>query len=270
METRSQKDIMVMEDQDLLVEDEHTDTIIPEREREYVDRRRIALAASMLSGIALTLAAISPETRRRIVTGFFEQGLLVGLSIGFLLVTLSLLFSSGQRWDAELFRSWNRLGLENHRLNRLMILVTQVGNGLFAFMSAALLYITGHRRLGLIVILGTLSLWLTVETIKFLTDRARPYLAFEEVQVVGWKARGRSFPSGHTSQTFFLTAVAVDYFQVGAILSLGLYILAVLVGFSRVYIGVHYPRDVIAGAILGNVWGILGSLISTYLFGGPV
>jgi undecaprenyl-diphosphatase len=47
--------------------------------------------------------------------------------------------------------------------------------------------------------------------------------------------------------------------------AVGLYGLAALVAYARVYLGVHYPRDVIAGAILGLLWGALSFLIVSQL-----
>jgi len=43
-----------------------------------------------------------------------------------------------------------------------------------------------------------------------------------------------------------------------------LYAVAALVGFTRIYVGAHYPRDVIAGIVLGSVWGILATLVDPY------
>ena len=51
----------------------------------------------------------------------------------------------------------------------------------------------------------------------------------------------------------------------GLVAALGLYGIAGLVAFTRVYLGVHYPRDVVAGAILGLIWGGLGVLVAPYL-----
>jgi membrane-associated phospholipid phosphatase len=46
---------------------------------------------------------------------------------------------------------------------------------------------------------------------------------------------------------------------------LGLFILATGVGLTRIYVGMHYPRDVIGGAILGSVWGLLAVLAEPFL-----
>jgi membrane-associated phospholipid phosphatase len=43
-----------------------------------------------------------------------------------------------------------------------------------------------------------------------------------------------------------------------------LYTIAFLVGITRMYIGAHYPRDVLAGAILGSIWGLLGVILNPF------
>ena len=77
----------------------------------------------------------------------------------------------------------------------------------------------------------------------------------------GVRERGDSFPSGHTTQVFFLTALLIHHFQLGVAAAAALYAVAALVGFTRIYLGAHYPRDVIAGIVLGSVWGVLAALI---------
>jgi len=111
-----------------------------------------------------------------------------------------------------------------------------------------------------------------VETLKALTNRARPFLDLEQTRIIGWRERGRSFPSGHTAQTFFLVTVLSTTplshrFQLGLGGTVALYAVAVLVGFTRMYVGAHYPRDVIGGAVLGSVWGILATLVDPYWLG---
>jgi membrane-associated phospholipid phosphatase len=96
-----------------------------------------------------------------------------------------------------------------------------------------------------------------VEIIKALSERKRPFLTIINARVIGWRETGESFPSGHTSQTFFLTTLIVLCFSLGVGVNITLYAIAILVGFTRIYVGAHYPRDVLGGAILGSIWGIL-------------
>lgn len=65
-----------------------------------------------------------------------------------------------------------------------------------------------------------------------------------------------SFPSGHTAHAFFLAKVLSRYIKYS---SGPLYFLAFLVGISRLYLAVHYPRDIIGGAIVGYLiaWVVL-------------
>jgi undecaprenyl-diphosphatase len=91
--------------------------------------------------------------------------------------------------------------------------------------------------------------------LKELVDRARPALADPDVVALTATPDSPSFPSGHAT-TAFAAAAAV-----GALhprLRWPLFILAGLVGLSRIYLGVHYVLDVVAGAALGTAIGLLG------------
>lgn len=145
-----------------------------------------------------------------------------------------------------------------------MWLATQLGNMLVAFMVAILFFILNYRRLAVEIIFGTITLWLLVEIIKALSERDRPFLTLDKTRIIGWREKGNSFPSGHTAQIFFLMTLFIHSFQLGIGASVGLYTVAGLVGFTRIYVGAHYPRDVIAGIVLGSVWGILAMLVDRY------
>ena len=97
----------------------------------------------------------------------------------FALIVLSLLWSVGQRLDDRIFLLVNLRGSRPKWLDAMMWLATQVGNMGTALMSATVFFLTGSRRLAVEIILGTLTLWILVETIKALSDRARPFLALE-------------------------------------------------------------------------------------------
>ena len=145
-----------------------------------------------------------------------------------------------------------------------MWVTTQLGNTLAAFIAAVLLYILDYRRLAIEIIFGSLTLWLFVETIKMLSDRGRPFIALDKTRIIGRREKGDSFPSGHTTQIFFLMTLIIHGFRLGMGESFALYAVAALVGFTRIYVGAHYPRDVIAGIVLGSVWGILATLLDPY------
>lgn len=223
--------------------------------------RRPILIILLLTGLALFLALIPGPTLRRIGESLFAEPLLILLLVVFSVLTLSLLFAAGQKADIHLLLLFNERGRRPRWLDILMVILTQLGSGWPSLSAGAALYLLGGRSFGLELILGTISLWLVVETIKTIVDRTRPFNKLEVVRVVGLKALGRSFPSGHTSQAFFVASFFIHHYALEAWIALGIYLLAALVGFTRIYIGAHYPRDVLAGAVLGEVWGLLAILM---------
>lgn len=179
----------------------------------------------------------------------------------FALIALSLLLPAGDRLDRWGFQLLNQHGYRPTGLDRALWLITQLGNMLTAFILAGVLFLLTYRSTAIAIIAGTLTLWFVVEMLKALTRRSRPFLVIEGTRVIGTRERGQSFPSGHTAQSFFLATWLSHEFALGVLATVALYAIAVVVGFTRMYIGVHYPRDVIGGAVLGYAWAFLLALI---------
>ena len=194
-----------------------------------------------------------------------SQALLVSMLLIFSLVAISLVWSTGQRLDAWVFLSFNLRWPRPRWLDRFMLAFTQVGSGFTTLGVAVILRAANQRFLAYELMLGTLTLWLVVELLKLIVRRARPFIHLTQTRIVGYRARGRSFPSGHTSQSFFVAALLVHHFHGNIWAVLLLYSLALLVGITRMYVGAHYPRDVLAGAILGSAWGLLGGIVEGYV-----
>jgi undecaprenyl-diphosphatase len=101
---------------------------------------------------------------------------------------------------------------------------------------------------------ATLTTWLAEYPIKAHFRRRRPFADVVRALVIGKKPGSWSFPSGHTAASFASARALSSVWPERAAIFYGL---AVLVALSRIYLGVHYPGDVLSGVALGTVLGEL-------------
>ncbi|WP_300756620.1 phosphatase PAP2 family protein [uncultured Brachyspira sp.] len=102
--------------------------------------------------------------------------------------------------------------------------------------------------------------------IKSFFSRIRPYKKHDKVPIM-YPPDKHSFPSGHTMVAFAISFCMGSYSTYSALL---FYLIASLIAFSRVYVGLHYPLDVVCGIIFGTVIGFLSNLAFFYITGLPI
>lgn len=149
-------------------------------------------------------------------------------------------------------------GSSTYHLDFVMPFVTQKFNFLGAIIAGAVfIMVFGKRRdrWGLVLlVIVVLSSDLASNLLKGVFARTRPCNAMEGVRMLSGCGSSYSFPSGHATNIFaamaFLTTRYRRYFPV-------FFAVALVVGYSRVYVGVHYPADVLAGALLGSALAVL-------------
>lgn len=230
--------------------------------------RPVAWLVFLTASLALFLAWMPAQMRMIIWNGLVARGLLSSMLLVFSLLAVSLVWSVGQRVDVWAFLFFNLRGSRPVWLDWTMLGFTQIGSGIAALIIGGILFFVGDRLGAYELFLGTLSLWIVVELVKALVRRSRPIIRVTQARIVGYRVGGRSFPSGHTCQAFFMATLMASHFHASLWLVILLYAIALLVGITRMYVGAHYPRDVLAGAILGTTWGLLGVLVDGYVLNG--
>ena len=161
---------------------------------------------------------------------------------------------------------WIAANLQCGFLDALMPLITLLGDaGIFWILcSVALIFIPKTRRVGLSMGISLLiGLLVCNVTLKPLVGRIRPYdyqmVHFQrEITLLVEGLHDYSFPSGHTIASFeAATALLMGNKKLG----IPAMILAVLIAFSRLYLYVHYPTDVLASIVLGIGIAFLGTFL---------
>lgn len=145
-------------------------------------------------------------------------------------------------------------GLRMPWLDPIVSLFTKLGDAgiLFIALSVFMLLYKPTRRAGALA-LGAMILGLLVTniTIKPLVERARPWLDWP-IEPLVLEKDPNSFPSGHTCAAFaagmvWMRTLPWKWGRIAAVA------IAILMGLSRLYVGVHYPADVLVGGLIGSL-----------------
>ena len=137
--------------------------------------RPLAWLVSLTFGLVLFLVWLPAYVRMFFWHGLQGHAVLAGMTLGFSLLTVSLLWSTGQRLDSWTFLVLNVRGRHPRWLDRLMWGFTQIGNGIVSGVLALILFFNGHHLPAYELILGTITLWLVVELVKALVHRGTTF-----------------------------------------------------------------------------------------------
>ena len=167
-------------------------------------------------------------------------------------------------YNVALFNLINH-GMDNRAFDFIMPLITNFGSIIAWGLVCGLLFFFGGENAKKVAILGLAALFISnvaVFALKYIIAEPRPFLTLSNVDLLAPESEIYSFPSGHTASSFAVaTVIGLKYsFMVKNKkykLIYPLLAFAALIGFSRVYIGVHYPLDVAFGAIIGVICALL-------------
>jgi len=193
-------------------------------------------------------------------------GLLAGLGAVVFGACALVLAAGATGWDERLFRVLNEVPPAVAAvLTPLSKLFLPAGIVVVVLLAAG--YVVARNRSVLPVAAGALAAslgWALVHIGKAVASRPRPYSAVAGAVLRQQPAHGTSFPSSHTAITLAVV-IALTPFVARPVAVAG-FAYAIGVGWSRVYLGVHYPLDVLGGAGIGAVAGGLVLLALGLLF----
>lgn len=158
--------------------------------------------------------------------------------------------SKRERFDTFILKQI-RAKLSNPILDKIMIVFTMLGEigAVWSLLGIALIIESKYRVIGFMVLATLIFTTIMGEgIIKNLVKRSRPCKDMTQNDLVVKKPRTYSFPSGHTASSFAVANVLFTCFTGVGVVAL---IIASLIAFSRMYLYVHYPTDIIAGIVLG-------------------
>ena len=164
-------------------------------------------------------------------------------------------------WDGQ-FLIWLQENVRTDFLTPIMKLITHLGDkGIFWILIAiVMLFFKKTRPLGIMAgIALVFSVLINNALIKPNVGRIRPYEVVDGLKLLIERQHDPSFPSGHSGASF---AAAVVFLVKGPKkIGIPAIIMATLIAFSRLYVGVHYPTDVICGIITGTCCALISMMI---------
>ena len=176
------------------------------------------------------------------------------------------------KFEIKIVKYFNQIG--SKKIDKFLGTVNAVSFLAFFWLALTVIAITSHptitKKFGVaVLIVCVLHFGITEAIIKhflcrFLPKRKRPYIAYPDlIRAVGKKFSDSSFPSSHMATTVAMLVVIVSFYPSLLVLSI---LMIVLMAFSRLHNGMHYPSDVLVGILLGFGYGWVAMEIVRMVF----
>lgn len=152
---------------------------------------------------------------------------------------------------------WIQEAVRTDFLTPIFRFITTLGDGGMIWIILALIFLCSkkYKKVGVAIALALIgSLVFNNLLLKNIVGRIRPYEVIEELTILIEKPGEFSFPSGHTGSSF--AAAAAIFLGTPRKIGIPALVLAFFIGISRLYVGVHYPTDVLGGMITGTILAI--------------
>ncbi len=161
---------------------------------------------------------------------------------------------------AQDYERWTAVLRRHPQLTHTLLLLNKIITGLvYILYPLLLIYLTWQQDIRLLrVLLVPAVSFAAISLFRSRINAPRPYEALKIRPLIHKKTKGHSFPSRHV---FCVTIIAWAYGFIIPWAGIALTILAVLMAYIRVIGGVHFPRDVAAGLLIGEISGIIGFVL---------
>lgn len=145
--------------------------------------------------------------------------------------------------------------IHNPFLDRIMPFITKLGNAGLIWIIISIIFIGNkkYRKAGILALCSLMIGFLLGEVLlKNIIARPRPFVGMPNIELLIPKPSTYSFPSGHTTSSFAAVGAFAKMIDNKRVM-IPLIVLAFLIAFSRLYLMVHYPSDVLGGIVLGLI-----------------
>ncbi len=160
-------------------------------------------------------------------------------------------------WDSNVLL-WIQENIRNSILTPIFLFITKLGDGGIIWIAFSLLFLIlpKYRKVGYSCVTSMIMTFIVVNLfLKNIVARTRPYEVIEGLNRLVPAQSDFSFPSGHSAHAFAVGVVILIMMKKR--IGVPIFFLAITMALSRLYIGVHYPTDVMCGIAVGTLMALI-------------